>query len=175
MLDKLDFAVRSACTKWSVDRLTLVAHSAGGLLVRIYLGDRPLIGKPYRGVRYVDQLVTLGTPHHNLGGLTRGGLLASYAQRYYPNAYHEQVRYTSLAGRAIVGNPDGTAGERRAAREYARLCGNALSWGDGLIPTQSALLSGANHVTLDGVHHFGLSQTWYGTPSVVHEWWDRIV
>jgi len=172
-LDRLDRAVRNTCTRWSVDQVTLVAHSAGGLLSRIYLGDRPHIGKRYRGAQYVDHLVTLGTPHHNRGGLTRGGLLASYAQRYYPNAYHEQVRYTSVAGRAVVGNPTGTAKGRRAAQEYARLCGNAVTWGDGLIPTQSALLCGSDQITLDGVWHYSLSQPWYGSPQVVREWWEK--
>src|ERR687893_2988188 len=46
------------------DKAVLVAHSAGGILARVYLGgDPPYGGRRYTGYRRVSHLLTLCTPH----------------------------------------------------------------------------------------------------------------
>ncbi|MHB8898408.1 MAG: esterase/lipase family protein [Thermoguttaceae bacterium] len=52
--------VRQVCLYTGAPKVRIVAHSAGGLVARVYL-ENALPGVPYRGD--VDRLITIGTPH----------------------------------------------------------------------------------------------------------------
>jgi hypothetical protein len=57
-------------------------------------------------------------------------------------------------------------------RSYQAIAGRIDLEGDGLVPVQSALLDGAEAITLPGVAHGGaFGPRWYGTPAVVEQWW----
>jgi pimeloyl-ACP methyl ester carboxylesterase len=53
-------AIRQVCRYTGAKKVHIVAHSAGGLVARVYL-QNALPGVPYRGD--VDRLITIGTPH----------------------------------------------------------------------------------------------------------------
>jgi len=53
-------AIRQVCRYTGAKEVRIVAHSAGGLVARVYL-QNALPGVPYRGD--VDRLITIGTPH----------------------------------------------------------------------------------------------------------------
>jgi pimeloyl-ACP methyl ester carboxylesterase len=53
-------SIRAVCKLTGAERVRLVAHSAGGLVARVYLQDA-LPGRPYRGD--VSRLITIGCPH----------------------------------------------------------------------------------------------------------------
>jgi hypothetical protein len=99
-------------------------------------------------------------------------MLACYANEHAPGAYAAtEIAYTSVAGCSLRGKPGGTFRERHAYDFYRRLGGDGESCGDGLVPVWSALLEGANQVTLDGVGHYkGYGSLWYGSPDVVPGW-----
>lgn len=172
VIRKLDEAVRAAAQSSPTGKVTLIGHSSGGVMARLYLGDKPFHGHIFNGLPWVDTLVTLGSPHYN----RRGGRLRNEVQRLYPDAYFSpQVKYISVAGKALQGKRDGTSAERRLFRTYNRLCGNGSTWGDGLVPLESALLKGSHQVILEGAHHYGLKEgLWYGTPRLVEEWWEGV-
>jgi hypothetical protein len=120
--------------------------------------------------------VTLGSPHRNQRRWLYGGLVARevgrWAVKYAPP---ENVVITCIAGKSVLGQAKGSPAQRKAFSIYKKLVGEGDVWGDGIIPVSSALLPQANHIVLEGVGHFSLSQNlWYGSPDAVDQWWPRI-
>jgi pimeloyl-ACP methyl ester carboxylesterase len=176
LLTRLQHSVQQALQLSTTGKVTLIGHSAGGLLARLYLAPEPFVGRAYRGLDHVDQLVTLGSPHYNQQRWLHGGLMSRWIERRYPGAcYGDQVRYTCVAGRLMRGDCRGSLHERNAYRFYSRIAGDGSAWGDGLIPVQSALLDGARQIVLEGVSHFtGFGGPWYGSKDVVSRWWREV-
>jgi hypothetical protein len=173
LLHKLDRTVQQAAHRSATGQIALIGHSIGGVLGRLYLSPKPFLGRAYRGVDYVERLITLGSPHYNTGGTTRGGRLSRWVEQRYPGAYFApRVAYTAVAGRSCRGALDGSRAERFAYGSYRDLGGDGGVWGDGLIPVASALLQGAEAITLEGVSHFpGFGEGWYGGAEAVRRWW----
>jgi pimeloyl-ACP methyl ester carboxylesterase len=173
LLDKLDRVVRQAVEESSGQKAILIGHSAGGVLARQYLNPKPFLGKAYRGIENVDHLITLGSPHYNKGGLTRGGRMSRWVEKHNPGAAHSpQVKYTSVAGKFLYGSQFTTRQARWAYDIYADICGNGNSWGDGIVPVESAILEGSRTLVLENVSHFSiLGEPWYGSQEVIPFWW----
>jgi pimeloyl-ACP methyl ester carboxylesterase len=158
-----------------MSKLTLIGHSQGGVLARLYLRpDEPFMGKRFLGVDQIDHLITLGSPHLNQGGLQRGGYMSRWIDRQVPgSAFSARVRYTSVAGKYIRGNSTGSRSERFAYGIYKDICAEGESWGDGMVPVSSALLPGSQHIVIDGVSHYSLlGEPWYGSDEVLPLWWN---
>lgn len=169
MLHKLKRVVRRAVRDSTAGKVTLVGHSSGGVMARLYLSPKPFLGHAYRGLDDVDHLITLGSPHYN----QHIGRMRRWVDEQVPGTYFApQVRYTSVAGKGIMGRPHGSFRERWAYYAYERLSGSGHVWGDGLVPISSALLRGSQQIVLEDVGHVaGLSGSWYGTAEVVPRWW----
>jgi pimeloyl-ACP methyl ester carboxylesterase len=174
LLRKLDRTVRQVASESGTGKVTLVAHSAGGLVARLYLSPEPFMGRAYRGLEYVDHLITLSSPHSYRRRSIHDGRLPGWLEGRYPGAYFaSQVRYTSVAGKLVRGDPGGTLRERFAYAVYKELIGQGDVWGDGLVPVASALLRGAEQLVLEGVSHYaGFGGPWFGTADVIARWWD---
>jgi len=172
----LQRTVLQALAQTGASRTILVGHSMGGVLGRLYLSQEPFKGYRFNGCEHVSQLITLGSPHYIRGGFQREGLLSRWLEEHLPGAaYAPHVRYTAVAGKYIQGNAHGSYTERRAYRIYRRMWHYGEVAGDGLIPLPSALLAGAQHIILDGVHHHSLSRgVWYGSTSVIPRWWEKV-
>ncbi|KDP39608.1 hypothetical protein JCGZ_02628 [Jatropha curcas] len=161
--------------------LSLIGHSAGGWLARVYMEEF--------GLSDISLLLTLGTPHlpppKGVPGVidqTRG--LLYYVEEHCAKAvYNPQLKYVCIAGRYIQGArffgkanaevstavPDQPTGEavlvndrsnstsnfraRFVGQGYKQVCGQADVWGDGVVPEVSAHLEGALNISLDGVYH----------------------
>ncbi|KAK6162785.1 hypothetical protein DH2020_002626 [Rehmannia glutinosa] len=182
-LERVEEAVNEAKELAQGSTLSLIGHSAGGWLARVYLQEF--------GLSDVSLLLTLGTPHlappKGVSGVidqTRG--LLDYVEKHCAKAvYTPDLRYVCIAGRYIQGarllgssNDDNSAvmveidqpvGEmtaidtstpasatlraRLVGQGYKQVCGQADVWGDGVVPEMSAHLEGALNVSLDGVYH----------------------
>jgi len=173
LLRKLDYTVRQAVSDSATGKVTLIAHSAGGVLARLYLSPNPFLGRTFRGLDYISHLITLGSPHHNQGGLMRGGQMSRWIEKRYPGTcFAPQVKYISVAGKLVRGSRSGSLQERWAFNVYKEIGGDGYAWGDGLIPVQAALLRGSHQITLDGVGHFsGFGGPWYGSQEIISLWW----
>jgi pimeloyl-ACP methyl ester carboxylesterase len=179
MLRILDDAVRGALRQHGARQLTLVAHSAGGVLARIYLGDQPYGPRRlvYNGFERVATLVTLGTPHSAARVGRRGGLnQIAFVQATYPGAYWRFIRYVSVIGKGIFGVRGGPPPERGAFQSYSLLTAEGEQWGDGVVPLASGLLDGSRQVIIPGLRHDARpDRPWYGSSAaIVRAWWEQV-
>jgi pimeloyl-ACP methyl ester carboxylesterase len=180
LLRILDLAVRAALADHAAGQVMLVAHSAGGVLARIYLGDQPYSPRRlcYHGHQRVSALITLGTPHSAVGQGRQGGLnQIAYVQRVYPGAYWPSVRYVSVIGKGIFGALDGPPPERGAWQSYRLLGAEGAQWGDGVVPLENGLLAGSRKLVIPGLRHDNRpDRPWYGSSdAIVRAWWERAV
>ena len=176
ILQKINTTVQHTLQQYSVPKINLIGHSAGGWIARIYLGEKPYI--VHRDVTenteglwkmhpYVETLITLGTPHISQERWTRKNL--DFVKDNYPGAFYPNIRYVCVAGKAVYG-------EQRfktwvTYNSYLLTIGTGETWGDGITPVAAAHLDGANNVTLDGVWHSPRSPgKWYGSPEVIPTW-----
>ncbi|GAB4447124.1 MAG: lipase [Chloroflexi bacterium OHK40] len=163
--------VAHALATTGADRLTVLGHSVGGTVARMYLGEAPYLGEIYGGRRYVQRLVMLGTPHHSLERWTRRSI--GFVNTTYPGACYPDVTYVSVIGRAIRGNPRGGLLARMAASSYATVSGpeHARAWGDGITTLHCAALTGAEYLVVNGLTHSPLhGRPWYGDPEALPLW-----
>lgn len=169
LLRKLDQAVIQAANSNSGADVTIFAHSIGGILARIYLLKDPFPGEKFQGRGAVTQLITLGSPHSNKGGITRGGLLTRWLSKHYPGGTNVPgVTYTSIAGKYICGKNAGSTREHWVYQNYKSVCGRGDVWGDGLIPVKCALLEDSVKIVLDGVSHAQIfGKPWYGDKDAI--------
>jgi hypothetical protein len=174
VLRKLDRTVRRAAKVATSGRITLIGHSAGGVLGRLYLSPEPFLGQVFGGLEWVGRLITLGSPHHNERRWLHGGMMARWVEDRVPGAHFTpQVHYCSVAGKLVRGDSQGSLSERQAYSFYDQIGGKGNAWGDGLVPVASALLAGSRQITLEGVGHFaGFGGPWYGTEETIAAWWQ---
>lgn len=172
VLCKLDRTVRRAAASTTSGRVTLIGHSAGGVLGRLYLSPEPFLGQVFGGLERVERLITLGSPHSHQRRWLHGGMMARWVEDRVPGAcFAPQVQYWSVAGKLLRGDRQGSPRQRQAYRFYEQIGGDGEAWGDGLVPVASALLAGSQHITLEGVAHFsGFGGPWYGTEDRIASW-----
>ncbi len=171
ILSKLEGTVCRAREEEGADKVVLIGHSSGGVMGRLYLGREPFRGHVYDGKRFVRTLITLGSPHQ----AKRASPMRRKVQAMYPGAFFApEVEYVSVAGKAVLGDANGSPRQRAAYRGYKTLRGAGAIWGDGAVPVDSALLEGARHLVLDDVHHYCVKSDcrWYGSADVVAVWWQ---
>jgi triacylglycerol esterase/lipase EstA (alpha/beta hydrolase family) len=173
ILQALDQTIQQVTAQYGVSQVNLIGHSAGGWIARIYLGEEPYCGKVWQGKSRVHTLITLGTPHSSLERWTKRNL--EFVNLSYPGAFHPDVRYVCVAGKAIYGQKSLRFGEWFTYQSYQLTCGQGDCWGDGITPVSSAHLSGAENLTLEGVFHAPKSSpppdyVWYGSPAPLKEW-----
>lgn len=174
LLDKLRRTVQRAARESITGQVTLVGHSAGGVLARFLLTPEPLLGRVYDERERIAALITLGSPHDNRHW-RHGGMMSHWVQQRSPDAAaSDRVSYICVIGKLIQGSASGSIRQQYAYRQYKSIGGDGQAWGDGLIPVNAALLQGARHHVLDGVSHFaGFGGPWYGDKNIVLLWWPN--
>jgi pimeloyl-ACP methyl ester carboxylesterase len=178
ILRQLDVTVQQALQQHGSSQINLIAHSAGGWLSRIYLGDIPYCVHPsdtdasvWAAHASVATLVTLGTPHVSLERWTRKNL--DFVNLTYPGAFYPDVRYVCVAGKAIYGNPWKSW---LAHSSYTLTCGEGNCWGDGITPIAAAHLKGAKNLVLEGAYHSPRrDRIWYGSAELLDRWISDLV
>lgn len=168
ILDRVQQVALGLARDSPTGRVTLIGHSSGGIMLRLFLDDAPFEGRRYDGKALADGLVMLGSPHTAL----KATVLRQMVQRRLPGAaFADRVRYVSVAGDLELAAATPLA-RRLAPTAYRNSTGDANDRGDGLVPVASALLEGSTPVVLPGVAHGGaFGPVWYGSPEVVERWW----
>lgn len=159
-------------------KASIVGHSAGGWISRIMLGDLPYGEYSYDAARYADRLITLGTPHTSVDGITKKNL--DFVNLNYPGAFEDGVNYVCVAGRAVRGSTKGVLRDF-AYQSYELCCGSGEVWGDGVTPEECALaLEDAlvQKVVLEDVFHSPTAEKtgrlWYGSEDVLDSWTEYL-
>lgn len=169
--------IQKTCAEFGVDRVNLVAHSAGGWIARIYLGSVPYGGQVWQGREQVAALISLGSPHTSRERWTKRNL--DFVNTHYPGAFWPEVKYVCVAGRVIQGQRLSLGSLWRqehylawlAYNSYWLTAGQGELWGDGITPIEAAHLQGAVNLTLPNCYHSGRGgRRWYGSPEVVETW-----
>lgn len=174
LLDRVDRLAQALAERSPTGRITVIGHSSGGVMLRLWLSEEPFAERRYGGQCWADRLISLGSPHTAL----RATALRRWVDHQLPGAFcAPEVGYAAVAGRLDPASPLASATSRRlAGRSYSAICGNPAAEGDGLVPVSSALLAGAEPLVLDGVAHGGaFGSRWYGTPEVVDQWLPLLV
>ena len=179
LLDRVAVLAAELAARSPSGRITLVGHSSGGILLRIFLADGPFEGRRYLGRSLANTLVMLGSPHTALKATAmRARVARDLPGAFFAEAQPDPVRYVAVAGAIELAEAAGQASataRRLAPTAYRNSSGNPLDRGDGLVPLSSALLAGAEAVVLEGVAHGGaFGPHWYGTPAVVERWWAAV-
>lgn len=173
ILDRVAEQVAEQAARSASGAVTLIGHSSGGIMLRLFLDDQPFQGRRYNGRRLANTLVMLGSPHT----ARQASRMRQFVAERLPGArFADAVRYISVAGDLDLDGPAASETSRRLApAAYASNCGDRGARGDGLVPTCSALLSGSEPVVLPGVAHAqAFGRQWYGSPEVVERWWTEL-
>lgn len=177
ILQQLQATIATLRAEQEVEKINLIAHSAGGWIARIFLGDVPYFDKSWSGRHQIATLITLGTPHTSWERWTRRNL--DFVNSHYPGAFWPEIKYVCVAGTAIPGRnlpwtALGTAEARStwlAYNSYRQTLGEGESAGDGITPVAAAHLEGAVNMTLGQVYHSPRGgRRWYGSPDVLPHW-----
>jgi len=176
VLNRLDRALGKLQELMEGVQVTLVGHSIGGVLGRLYLHFPAAVQHGWQRQGSITRLVTLGSPHINRRRWTHGGQISRTAEYWARTSpIRKNVDIICIAGKKILGNRRGNFLQRRALAAYKRIGGEGEVWGDGIIPVESALLPGANHIVLEDAAHYSPSGgAWYGKADVVSRWWRMI-
>lgn len=174
IIHQIDSTVQQVLQEYNTSKINIVGHSAGGWIARIYLGDKPYLGRgqvepaaAWQAHKFVATLLTLGTPHVSQERWTRWNL--DFVNNNYPGAFYPHVRYVCVAGKTIFGQR--VRSSYLAYSSYQLTCGKGDCWGDGITPIAAAHLPGAENLTIEGVNHSPRARgLWYGSPSVLPSW-----
>lgn len=173
VLDTVARTVEVALRETGADRVDLIGHSAGGRVARAYLGHLPYAGVTYDGQRYVASLITLGTAHNTYEVWVKE--FAGHVNSIYPGAFYEHITYRSVVGQSVLGRRLGSPEEILAYRSYQVSFGDGAQIGDGIVPTASCYLPGADNLVIEGARHapYNAPNTWYGARDVIPLWFDE--
>lgn len=176
-LDKVNVAMQELKHEVDGAPITILTHSAGGWLGRVYLKDFGTTG--------VDRFVSLGSPHQpppaGILDQTRG--ILTYCSDAVPGAFHPEIQYITVASNFVRGvklNGQGGFLAKFAGAGYQQVCGDAEVEGDFIVPVASAHLDGALNLTLDGAFHSPLGEKlsflgpWYGGAKYLPQWVHHI-
>ena len=171
ILDRVNAVVKELSYLSTTNKVTLIGHSSGGIMLRLFLSDYQLGGITYNGRNSANKLITLGTPHQ----AKRATYLRKLVDEIYPgNFYSSSVDYISFAGELNLNSEYASKFARRfAIKSYKSLMAKDLNSGDGLVPIESSLLQGSKSFILKNTSHSKLfGKEWYASLNKTKEWWD---
>ncbi|MEA2676155.1 MAG: hypothetical protein QOJ81_296 [Chloroflexota bacterium] len=156
--------------------IIVVGHSAGGIVARLALADKPFNGRVAGVAEQAGCLVTLGTPH-GLDGLTNryrhaGHAATAFLERATPGSYFApRTSYLSVGGRTPGAEFPGLVGDLANEVFSVAVGKETQALGDGIVPFSAVHLDGATKLTYDDVRHGMVGAPWYGDDVMLDRWW----
>ena len=172
ILNKVQHKVAFALAETKAEKVDLIGHSSGGIMLRLYLSSEPFKDAIYNGQSITRNLITLGSPHQAV----RATKLRRFVDEKYPGNFFKNINYVSIGGKVEINSKQTSLLTKLVARNsYKSISGDKNESGDGLVPLSSSLLKNSQQITLPNTVHGGIfGKNWYGSTSKVREWWDEI-
>ncbi len=172
ILNKVNDVAALALKETQAKKIDLIGHSSGGVILRVFLSNKPFNNEIYNGKSISKNFISLGSPHQAI----KATELRKFVDQNYPGNFYKNINYVSVAGEVKISSKQTSLVTKLIARgSYKSISGDKNSWGDGLVPLSSSLLNGSQHIILPETVHGGFfGENWYGTPSKVKEWWKQI-
>jgi len=166
--DLVDFALKET----KANKIDLIGHSSGGIMLRLYLSSEPFKDVIFNGKSTTRNLITLGSPHQAV----KATPLRRFVNEKYPGNFFKNINYVSIGGEVKINSKQTSILTKLIARaSYKSISGDKNESGDGLVPLSSSLLNNAQQVILPETVHGGIfGENWYGSTSKVREWWDQV-
>tara|TARA_Y100001968_G_scaffold330479_1_gene382486 strand:+ start:125 stop:829 length:705 start_codon:yes stop_codon:yes gene_type:complete len=174
LINRVDIAVKRMIELSPTGKVTLIGHSSGGLMMRLFLSEEPFAHRIYNGAKNCNILITLGSPNH----ASYGTRLRLMVDRRLPGSfYNDKVKYISVAGKIDIENDKSITNftKKSALNSYKSILGESDIDGDGLVPIKSALLHGSKQIILENTSHGGFfGKYWYCSKERVNLWWEKL-
>ena len=173
ILDKVNESVLEYKKISPTGKVTLIGHSSGGVMLRVYLSEDKFGNRIYNGKQYCNNLITLGSPHQ----AKRSTPLRAMVDKKYPGAYFfETVNYISVGGKLDLNSKCASKLSKRISKKsYKSITDSSLEEGDGLVPLSSSLLEGSHKIIINHTSHSQIfGDKWYGSTIKINEWWTEI-
>lgn len=164
--------VKKAIKESKTNKVDLIGHSSGGIILRLYLSKDVFNKKVYDGKLITSNLITLGSPHQAI----RATKLRKFVNNKYPGNFFKEVNYVSVGGDIDIESDQTFLLTKIFANKfYESISGVKNNAGDGLVPLSSSLLRGSQKIIISETAHSGIfGKDWYGTESKIKIWWENI-
>ena len=172
ILNKVKDKVAYALKENNAEKIDLIGHSSGGIMLRLYLSNEPFKDKVYNGKSTTRNLITLGSPHQAV----KATALRRFVDEKYPGNFFKNINYVSIGGVIEINSKQTSIITKLIARDsYKSISGDKNESGDGLVPLSSSLLKDSQQIILPETVHGGIfGKDWYGSTAKVREWWNQI-
>jgi len=172
ILNKVKDMVALAMKETTANKVDLIGHSSGGIMLRLYLSSEPFQDTIYNGKSTTRNLITLGSPHQAV----KATALRRFVEEKYPGNFFQNINYVSIGGDVeINSNHTSILTKLIANVSYKSISGDKNASGDGLVPLSSSLLKNSQQIILPETVHGGIfGRHWYGSNTKVKEWWSQI-
>tara|TARA_B100000963_G_scaffold322029_1_gene305782 strand:- start:244 stop:945 length:702 start_codon:yes stop_codon:yes gene_type:complete len=172
ILNKVKDKVAFALKETKAEKVDLIGHSSGGIILRLYLSGEPFNNTIYNGKSITRNLITLGSPHQAV----KATKLRRFVDEKYPGNFFKNINYVSIGGEVEINSKETSLLTKLIARNsYKSISGKKNERGDGLVPLSSSLLQNSQQIILTKTVHGGIfGNNWYCSTSKVREWWDQI-
>jgi len=172
ILNKVNEKAALAIKETKSKQIDLIGHSSGGVMLRLFLSDQSFNNEKYNGKSITKNLITLGSPHQAI----RATALRKFVDEKYPGNFFKNINYVSIGGEVDISSKQTSLVTKLiASSSYKSISGDKNAIGDGLVPLSSSLLKGSKQIIISETVHGGIfGNDWYGKPSKVKEWWEKI-
>ena len=171
-MNKVEEQTLSILAKKKAQKIDLIGHSSGGMILRLYLSEENINGKIYNGKLTTKNLITLGTPHQAI----KATKLRTFVDQKYPGNFFKEINYVSIGGKVTIKSDESTLLTKfLGKRFYKSISGNNYEEGDGLVPLSSSLLKGSQQIIIPKTAHSSIfGKDWYGSTQNVKKWFKKI-
>jgi len=172
ILNKVNDTAALALKETKAKKIDLIGHSSGGVILRLFLSDKPFNNEVFNGKSICKNFISLGSPHQAI----KATALRQFVDEKYPGNFFRKINYISVGGEVEISSKQTSWVTKLIAKgSYKSISGDRNAIGDGLVPLSSSLLKGSQQIILSKTVHGGLfGNDWYGTPLKVKEWWKQI-
>ncbi len=98
ILKKVKDTITIALKANKSNKIDLIGHSSGGVMLRLYLSDELFNNEIFNGRSITKNLITLGSPHQAINATS----LRKFVDEKYPGNFFKNINYVSIGGKVKI-------------------------------------------------------------------------